>query len=123
VPCGRLGTLVSWKQRASCKGREDLDWFGFTIDTIRVCSGCPVRMDCLFEGLAEEESSGTWGMTSEAQRRRLRAGKATVEEIWDANMREAGMWTAVEDTRDVPDALQAGSEVRLVRATQGRFAF
>jgi hypothetical protein len=115
--------VVSWKDRAACKDRTNVDWFGFSPNTVRICSGCPVRMDCLFEGLAEEESPGTWGMTSEAQRRRLRAGKATVEEIWDGNMREAGLRQAVEEPRDVPGALQGAAEVGRVCATQGRFAF
>ena len=76
---------MSWKRQAACRGRTDLDWFAFTQHTVEVCRGCPVRMDCLSEGLGDEETPGTWGMTSEAQRRRIRTGKATVEQVWQEN--------------------------------------
>ena len=77
--------MVTWKEKAACRNRGDLDWWSFSPETVEVCRRCPVRPDCLSEGLWEEESPGTWGMTSEAQRRRIRHGKATVEEVWAEN--------------------------------------
>ena len=85
---------MSWKNRAACRGRGDVDWDGFGPVQVLICSGCPVRAECLHEGLQEVESPGTWGMTSEAQRNRIRNGKAAVGEIWQQNETEARGWLA-----------------------------
>ena len=43
-----------------------------------VCTGCPVRAECLEHALAHDERYGVWGGTSERERRRLKdAGTAT----------------------------------------------
>jgi len=43
-----------------------------------VCTGCPVRAQCLEHALAHDERYGVWGGTSERERRRLtHAGTAT----------------------------------------------
>jgi len=43
-----------------------------------VCTGCPVRAQCLEHALAHDERFGVWGGTSERERRRLKhAGTAT----------------------------------------------
>ena len=43
-----------------------------------VCTGCPVRAQCLEHALAHDERYGVWGGTSERERRRLKhAGTAT----------------------------------------------
>ena len=83
---------MSWKRKAACRGRGDVDWDGFGPVQVLICSGCPVRAECLHTGLLEVESPGTWGMTSEAQRNRLRTGKATVAEVWAVNGEEAREW-------------------------------
>ena len=85
---------MSWKTKAACRGRGDIDWDGFGPVQVLVCSGCPVRAECLHEGLLEVESPGTWGMTSERQRNRLRTGKDSVAAIWQANEEEARGWLA-----------------------------
>jgi len=53
-----------------------------------------VRAECLHAGLLEVESPGTWGMTSEAQRNRIRNGKSAVGDIWEQNESEARSWLA-----------------------------
>jgi len=83
---------MSWKRRAACRGRGDVDWDGFGPVQVLICAGCDVRAECLHAGLQEVEAPGTWGMTSEAQRNRLRAGKATVGEVWETNEEEARGW-------------------------------
>jgi len=41
-----------------------------------VCTGCPVRVQCLEYALAHDERFGVWGGTSERERRRLKATAA-----------------------------------------------
>jgi len=83
---------VIWKTKAACRGRGEVDWDGFGPVQVLVCSGCPVRAECLHEGLLEVEAPGTWGMTSERQRNRIRAGKDSVAVVWQENEREATEW-------------------------------
>ncbi|NEK86824.1 WhiB family transcriptional regulator [Blastococcus saxobsidens] len=45
---------------------------GSTRDAKRVCTGCPVRAQCLEFALANDERFGIWGGLSERERRRLR---------------------------------------------------
>ena len=87
---------MSWKRQAACRGRGDIDWDGFGPVQVLVCSGCPVRAECLHEGLLEVEAPGTWGMTSECQRNRIRAGKDSVAVVWQENEREATEWLEEE---------------------------
>ena len=84
---------MSWKHRAACKGRGDVDWDDFGPEQVLICAGCQVRPECLHAGLQEPEAAGTWGMTSEAQRRRLSAGKAKVADIWSENLKAAQTYT------------------------------
>jgi hypothetical protein len=114
---------MSWKQQAGCRGRGDLDWDGFSPETVLVCVGCRVRVQCLTEALWEPETPGTWGMTSEAQRRQLRAKKTTVAEVWDANVRNAELWAASQVEGDVPEPLQEVAEVVWLPSAQGSWAF
>ena len=84
---------MSWKNRAACRGRADVDWEDFGPEQVLICAGCQVRPECLHAGLQEPEAAGTWGMTSEAQRRRLSAGKAKVADIWSENLKAAQTYT------------------------------
>ena len=84
---------MSWKNRAACRGRADVDWDDFGPEQVLICAGCQVRPECLHAGLQEPEAAGTWGMTSEAQRRRLHGQKATVAEVWQANLNAAQTYT------------------------------
>jgi hypothetical protein len=112
---------VSWKQKAACRGRGDLDWDGFSAATVQVCSACTVRVQCLTEALWEPETPGTWGMTSEAQRRQLRAKKTTVAEVWDGNLRALDLFESGEEVA-VPGASEGLAPVVWIGA-QGSWAF
>ncbi|MFI7691731.1 WhiB family transcriptional regulator [Nonomuraea sp. NPDC049655] len=87
----------SWQERAACRG-EDLTLF-FGADGERgeakdrrervakaVCSGCPVRRECLDYALSVPEKYGVWALTEderarERRRRMRRAGQAGVEAV------------------------------------------
>ncbi|WIV59038.1 WhiB family transcriptional regulator [Amycolatopsis nalaikhensis] len=55
----------SWRERATCRGRLDLDFIDPAdeqIDQCRaVCAECPVRELCLAEALTSGEAWGIWG--------------------------------------------------------------
>jgi len=67
----------AWQQRASCRG-QPLDVFfpGENADYARartICSGCPVRADCLEYALTPPiERFGFWGGATERERQRMR---------------------------------------------------
>lgn len=84
---------MNWRLRAACKGRADVDWDEFGPEQVLICAGCQVRPECLHAGLREPEAAGTWGMTSEAQRRRIFAGKSSVGDVWAANITAAQTYT------------------------------
>ena len=65
-----------WKVQAACTP-DDADLFwperGEDADTAkRICSGCPVRRECLTYALRSNERDGIWGGMSGKERRRLR---------------------------------------------------
>ena len=66
----------SWRLDALCAETDPEAFFpekgGSTRDAKRVCSGCPVRAECLEFALANDERFGIWGGLSERERRRLR---------------------------------------------------
>jgi WhiB family redox-sensing transcriptional regulator len=69
-----------WRAQARCHG-EDLTLFfptssggsSFGDDAKRVCSVCPVRLECLEWAMARPAEFGIWGGLTEAERRTLRA--------------------------------------------------
>jgi WhiB family redox-sensing transcriptional regulator len=65
-----------WWLRAACRGSVNPDMFFPTQgrpepERVELCQGCPVRADCLREGL-DTGSKGIWGGTTERQRRKLK---------------------------------------------------
>ena len=69
-----------WRTRSAC-GPETLHLFypeksedGLTDygPAKKICSGCPVREECLAHALAARELEGVWGGASPSQRRRMR---------------------------------------------------
>lgn len=67
---------MRWQELAKCKGK-DLEIFfpGHGEDASEaksICASCPVRVQCLDEGM--NHRFGVWGGTSERQRRRMRRG-------------------------------------------------
>lgn len=69
----------SWMDEAACAGIKGGHWFperGESVNVARqICSGCPVREQCLAYALDHGEHFGIWGGTSERERRRMRKGR------------------------------------------------
>lgn len=66
-----------WMAEAACKGSGPEPFFpdssdGIPAEVLRLCSGCPVRDECLNYALADSELRGIWAGTTERQRRRMR---------------------------------------------------
>jgi WhiB family redox-sensing transcriptional regulator len=62
-----------WTVHAKCRGMEDA-LFPEASDQKRakvVCSGCPVRLECLAEALDNRIEWGVWGGMTERERRAL----------------------------------------------------
>src|SRR5215203_6285942 len=62
-----------WTMRAKCRGMEDA-LFPEASDQKRarlLCSGCPVRFECLSEALDNRIEWGVWGGMTERERRLL----------------------------------------------------
>ena len=77
--------VVSWHERAVCRGRLDLPWDrDLTPETAALCLVCPVRVECLTEALDRESKCdvGVWGATGPKERHRIRCGQLTVEAAW-----------------------------------------
>ncbi len=66
----------SWMWRAACAGTEVEVFFPETPAggdrARRICSGCPVRAECLEFALGDANTAGIWAATDERERRRLR---------------------------------------------------
>ena len=69
--------IAEWALQGICAGVDPEIFFpekgGNTRDAKRVCTGCPVRRQCLEYALSHNERFGIWGGTSERERRRLQA--------------------------------------------------
>jgi WhiB family transcriptional regulator, redox-sensing transcriptional regulator len=65
-----------WQQRAACRDTSTEAFFPvrgeYPNEAKVVCSGCPVRKECLAFALADRSLQGVWGGTSERQRRAFR---------------------------------------------------
>ncbi len=86
------------------KGAHDGVW------AYRICFACPVIDDCLQAGMSE--AHGIYAATTARERRDIRCGRSTVEEVWESNRRQVDLLTAT----DGPD-LQKSVDVR--RADDG----
>ncbi len=64
-----------WAAFATCRDRDPDTFFPATSDgereAVRVCSGCPVQIDCLEFALEAKIRFGVWGGMTEKQRRSL----------------------------------------------------
>jgi WhiB family transcriptional regulator, redox-sensing transcriptional regulator len=65
-----------WHRRAACRGAGVEVFFpsdGASFEAVRAfCVRCEVQEDCLKTALEEPRTRGTWGGTSEQERRELR---------------------------------------------------
>ncbi|GGM65080.1 hypothetical protein GCM10012275_39530 [Longimycelium tulufanense] len=57
--------LPTWRHRAACRGRTDLDFIDPTpeqaVECRTLCATCPVREQCLADALTTGEAWGIWG--------------------------------------------------------------
>lgn len=65
-----------WAAFSACRDHDPDTFFPVTTETereaIRICHGCPVRMDCLEFALEARVRFGIWGGLTEKQRRSLK---------------------------------------------------
>ncbi|MFZ0664777.1 MAG: WhiB family transcriptional regulator, partial [Acidimicrobiales bacterium] len=70
-------TEMPWRRFALCLQFEPELWFSYEpedgVKAVRVCSECPVRLDCLGWAIAHNEIFGIWGGISARKRTRIRA--------------------------------------------------
>ena len=69
----RTAAWDDWTVQAKCRGLND-GLFPDAVDQKRaklVCSGCPVRSECLAEALDNRIEWGVWGGMTERERRLL----------------------------------------------------
>ena len=68
--------VLPWADKAKCLVAEPDTFFpekgGSTREAKRICSGCPVKAECLEYALENDERFGIWGGLSERERRKLR---------------------------------------------------
>lgn len=86
----------SWYERAACRGADTEELFANSAAQNRakaVCSGCPVRTECLSEALDGRVEFGVWGGMTERERRALlrrRPEVASWREVLESVSRDDG---------------------------------
>ena len=72
---------ASWRSLAACRGLDTELFFPgrgeSAPEATAVCAACVVRAECRNYAVETRQLFGIWGGTSERQRRRLRAERAT----------------------------------------------
>lgn len=69
-----MANPAGWAGKGLCVGRDPDELFvtgAAQRDAARLCSGCPVRLECLSDALDNEIEFGVWGGLTERQRRAL----------------------------------------------------
>ena len=65
----------SWMLHGKCRGVNPGDFFpsdGMGVEAAQVvCTGCPVKVECLEYALLNRIEHGVWGGASERERRRI----------------------------------------------------
>lgn len=77
---------VHWQARGACRAVEPDELFvqgAAQREARAVCSGCPVRLECLAEALDSRADFGVWGGLTERERRALRRRQPDVESWYD----------------------------------------
>ncbi|MDO5494304.1 MAG: WhiB family transcriptional regulator [bacterium] len=70
------GPSSGWEAQAACREGDVTDLFfpprgGSCRPAKAICSGCPVRSDCLAAAIANDERDGVWGGLNTEERDRL----------------------------------------------------
>ncbi|MFF3354123.1 WhiB family transcriptional regulator [Streptomyces sp. NPDC002917] len=69
-----MGATAYWSERAACRSSDPDELFDAAAGQNRakaVCTGCPVRTECLVEALDNRVEFGVWGGMTERERRAL----------------------------------------------------
>ena len=77
----RMGSESDWGERAACKSADPDELFveGAAQNRAKtVCTGCPVRTECLADALDSRIEYGVWGGMTERERRALLRRRPTV---------------------------------------------
>jgi WhiB family transcriptional regulator, redox-sensing transcriptional regulator len=105
-----------WTMRAKCRGMEDA-LFPEASDQKRarlVCSGCPVRFECLAEALDNRIEWGVWGGMTERERRLLLRQRSDVKSwksvlLGNANPQSAAQQPSAKPKSSSSQSLSAKS--------------
>ncbi|MGC5266685.1 WhiB family transcriptional regulator [Streptomyces cyaneofuscatus] len=68
------GARAYWQEDAACRSADSEELFADSTRQNRakaVCTGCPVRTECLVEALDNRVEFGVWGGMTERERRAL----------------------------------------------------
>jgi WhiB family transcriptional regulator, redox-sensing transcriptional regulator len=98
-----------WTMRAKCRGMEDA-LFPEASDQKRarlVCSGCPVRFECLAEALDNRIEWGVWGGMTERERRLLLRQRSDVKSWRSVLLGNAPQQSEAQPKSDSSQSLSA----------------
>jgi WhiB family redox-sensing transcriptional regulator len=98
-----------WTMRAKCRGMEDA-LFPEASDQKRarlVCSGCPVRFECLAEALDNRIEWGVWGGMTERERRLLLRQRSDVKSWRSVLLGNTSQQSAAQPKSDSSQSLSA----------------
>jgi WhiB family transcriptional regulator, redox-sensing transcriptional regulator len=98
-----------WTMRAKCRGMEDA-LFPEASDQKRarlVCSGCPVRFECLAEALDNRIEWGVWGGMTERERRLLLRQRSDVKSWRSVLLGNANQQTPAQSKPSANQSLSA----------------
>lgn len=77
--------VEDWLPGAACAGKASERWLkAKPSEAVKICRGCPVRIECLYDSLADKNLTGIWGGLTHAERRALPAlpsGKAEALDV------------------------------------------
>src|ERR1700729_3278636 len=88
-----------WRSRGACLHADPDVFFpisvaGASATQVRtaraICSGCPVRPDCIAYALEHREIQGIWGGTTDDERKKLRRARARADASAAAGRFESG---------------------------------
>ncbi len=111
-----MGWVTDWSAQAACRTTDPDELFvqGAAQNRAKaVCTGCPVRTECLADALDNRVEFGVWGGMTERERRALLRRRPTVtswrrllETARTEYERSAGVLPAELDSAAVADATE-----------------
>ncbi|ANH49903.1 transcriptional regulator WhiB-like [Propionibacterium phage PFR2] len=91
---GLMAVMPAWVSDAACSPEDAEDWQAPDASpqserALRVCRGCPVRLQCLAAAM-ERPEAGIWGGLTESDRERVQHGM-TVARVSEIRRHRAGL--------------------------------